>query len=187
MPAPKILPGITRYEHDSTGRVIAKRYLRSYSDTDSVAQYHELLFNQERFVYYEYDHQLKRVHYNNYDLPYMDEYFNYNELGYLVERIERIKMTSTLYTYSYEYNEKGQLSAIRKALNQDEGYIEELEFEYDELGNLIEKHIHRNGKFTTDIQVIYNSRSKLLSSTITKQVSTGFMTILRFKDYDFFD
>lgn len=178
---------IERYQYDSIGRLIAKKYYRAYSDTDSIGASHELLFNNERFRYVEYDNQLKRTHYNSYDLPFMEEYFNYNELGYLVERIERIKMTSTIYTYTYEYNEKGQLSAIRKGTNKNDEFLEELEFSYDELGNLLEKNIYRNGTFMTDIQVIYNSRSKLLATTITKQVSTGFLIILRFRDYSFYD
>ena len=38
-----------------------------------------------------------------------------------------------------------------------------------------------------DIQILYNSKSKLLASVITRQVSTGFMMIIRFKDYEFYD
>jgi hypothetical protein len=117
----------------------------------------------------------------------LDEYFNYNDEGYLLERIERVKMTSMVYTYHYEYNEKGKLAAIRKSSNSAEGYIEELKFQYDELGNLLEKHVYKNGIFTTDYQMIYNSKSKLLSTVITRQVSTNFLLILRFQDYEFFD
>lgn len=178
---------IVNYQYDSLSRVTVKEYLREYKESDSLATARSLMFNHERFSYIDYANQTKCIHYNSYDLPFMDEYFNYNDLGYLVERIERIKMTSTIYTYTYEYNEKGQLSAIRKHSNQQEEALEEFEFDYDELGNLSEKRISRNGVFVTDIQVIYNSKSKLLATTITRQVSTGFMMILRFRDYVFYD
>ena len=61
-----------------------------------------------------------------------------------------------------------------------------MKFKYDDLGNLVEKHIYKNGVFTMDIQIIYNSKSKLLSAVLTRQVSTGFILILRFQDYEFF-
>ncbi|MBL1279762.1 MAG: hypothetical protein COA33_005795 [Fluviicola sp.] len=173
------------YEYDSLGRVISEEYKREI-DTGNHIISRVLTFNKEHLKYFTFDQQIKRTRYNNYDLPYLDEFFNYNDLGYLVERIERVKMTSDVYTYSYEYNEKGLLSAIRKASNRQEEFLEELTFKYDELGNVVEKHITKNGVFTTDIQIIYNSKSKLVSSIITRQVSTGYMTILRFNEVEYF-
>jgi len=174
-----------RYAHDSLGRIVSEEFVRDVDSAGSIVR--SLTFNKERLTYADYERQMKRTRFNNYDLPYLDEYFNYNDLGYLVERIERITMTSMVYTFHYEYNREGKLAAIRKSTNRKEGYLEEFLFKYDELGNLIEKHIYRNGEFITDIQIIYNSKSKLLSSVLTRQVSTNFILILRFLDYEFFD
>lgn len=174
------------YTHDSIGRILTEHYMRELVDENGRIE-RTLSFNNERSTYADYDRQIKRTRYNNYDLPYLDEYFNYNEYGYLTERIERIKTTSTVYTHDYEYNEQGKLAAIRKSSNREEGYLEEFTFRYDELGNLIERHEYKKGVFTTDIQVIYSSKSKLLSAILTKQVSTGFILILRFKDVEFYD
>lgn len=174
-----------KYTRDSVGRVLTEEFIRDIDSAGVVVR--SLTFNKESIKYFDYDLQTKRTRYNNYDLPYLDEYFNYNDLGYLVERIERIKMTGTVYSFSYEYNEQGKLSAIRKSSNKDEGYLEELTFKYDELGNLVEKHIYKNGVFTTDIQIIYSSKTKLLQSVLTREVATDFMMILRFRDYEFFD
>ncbi|MFK7786432.1 MAG: hypothetical protein AB8B56_15030 [Crocinitomicaceae bacterium] len=173
-----------RYTNDSVGRVIKEEYLREIDSNGRTVR--TLAFNEERFVYAEFDNQTKCTHYNNYDLPYLDEVYNYNDLGYLVSREERIKMTSSVYTYTHEYNDKGKLAAIKKTSNRKSGILEEMTFKYDELGNLIEKRIYRDGEFTTDIQIIYNSKTKLLSAVLTKQVSTGFMTIIRFRDYEFY-
>ena len=174
------------YEYDSLGRIISEEYKRETVDTN-----HQVIksttFNKERFVYEDFGLQTKRTRYNSYNLPYLDEFFNYNEHGYLVEQIERLKMTSEVRAISYEYNEKGLLSAIRKKKNKEDSYTEELTFEYDELGNLEQKHIYRNGVFTTDIQIIYNSKSKLISSIITRQVSTGFLMILRFREFEYYN
>lgn len=175
----------TIYGYDTLGRVISEEIKREIDSNGIIVR--TLNFSKEHLEYQDYPNQTRRTRYNNYNLPYLEESFTYNEEGYLIERIERIKMTSTVYTYLHEYNEKGLLSAIRKMSNRENGFMEEWLFEYDEYGNLIEKHINKNGIFTTDIQIIYNSKSKLVSSVITRQVSTNFMLILRFLDYEFFD
>jgi len=172
------------YTNDSIGRVVKEEFVREVDSNGHIIQ--TLEFNEERRVYAEYENQTKCTHYNNYDLPYLDEFYNYNDLGYLVSREERIKMTSSVYTYTYEYNDKGKLAAIKKTSNRSRGILEETTFKYDELGNLLEKRLYRDGVFTTDIQIIYNSKTKLLSAVLTKQVSTGFMTIVRFKDYEYY-
>ena len=173
-----------RYTNDSIGRVIKEEFVREIDSNGRIVQ--TLAFNEERIEHVVYDNQTKSTRYNNYNLPYLDEYINYNDLGYLINREEHIKMTSSVYTYTHEYNDKGKLASIKKTSNRKEGILEEITFKYDQLGNLLEKRIYRNGEFTTDIQIIYNSKSKLLSAVLTKQVSTGFMTIIRFKDYEFY-
>lgn len=174
---------LTRYTYDTLGRMLTEETL---SETDSAGQPMLLSFNLESFSYEEYPNQLKRTRYNSYHLPYLVETFNTNEHGYLVDVNERYLMTSQLNTSTYSYNEKGLLASIRKEVNSGKN-VEEMTFEYDEFGNLIQKHLTKNGIFTTDIQVVYNSKSKLLSSVITRQVSTNFMLIIRFLEYDFYE
>lgn len=175
----------THYTYDSLGRVIKEVFTREIDSNGE--ELRSLKFNEERIEYFQYDQQLKRTRYNNYDLPYLDEFYNYNDLGYLVERIERVKMTSTVYTYKYEYNENGKLSAVRKSSNKELQYVEEWLFQYDELGNLTEKLIYRNGTLKTNIQIIYNQKTNLLESVITTEEPTGFMMVLRFRDYEFYE
>ena len=173
------------YTYDSLDRIIAESYKR---DIDSNGQtVRSLSFNKERIEYFDYDKQIKRTRYNNYDLPYLDEFYNYNEMGYLMERVERIKMTSTVYTYKYEYNETGRLAAIRKHSNKSDVPVEEMEFSYDDLGNLSEKLIYRNGVLKTNIQIIYNKKTYLLESVLTTEEATGFMMVCRYRDYKFYN
>jgi YD repeat-containing protein len=173
------------YTYDSIGRVVTEEYKRDIDSNGRIIR--SLSFNKENIKYSDYGQQIKRTRYNNYDLPYLDEFFNYNEMGYLVERVERIKMTSTIYTYDYEYNEQGKLAAIRKKSNRSEVPVEEMEYAYDELGNLKEKLIYRNGELKTNIQIIYNSKTHLLESVITTEEATGFMMVCRYRDYKFYN
>ena len=96
-------------------------------------------------------------------------------------------MTSTVYTYKYEYNEQGKLAAIRKSSNKEEGFVEEFEFSYDDLGNLSEKLSFSKGVLKINVQVIYNARTNLLESVITSEEDTGFMMVLRFREYGYYE
>lgn len=171
---------------DSNGRIVEEVVSKEFYDTST----QDVLYtdvNKETFTYFEVDDQVKKVSYNSYGLPYLEEIFYYNEDGYLLKKTEKIRMTSTVYTYNYSYNDKGLLASIEKTAAGKEEVLEKYVFEYDEFNNLSEKHVYRNGVYTTEIQIIYNNKTGLLSSVITRAVATGVMAILRFDDFEYYD
>ena len=175
------------YERDSLGRIISEETHRDIINKKGELE-RTIVLNKE-FIKYDFSSktQQKKTIYNSYELPYMDEISHFNADGYLTERVENLKMTSGKIKYIYEYNEKGLVSAIRSAANINGIFNEEWLFKYDNYGNLIEKHVYKKGVFTTDIQIIYNIETKLLSSVLTREVQTNFIMILRFLDYEFWD
>lgn len=177
--------GSILYERDSLGRIILEESHRDVFDAQGKLE-KSLIMNHETMKYDSFPQQLKKTTFNSYNLPYLVEISHFNKEGYLLEREEQLKMTSAKIKYFYEYSDKGYISAIRSNANVDGIFSEEWFFKYDELGNLIEKHIYKNGVFTTDIQIIYNSETKLLSSILTREVSTNFIIITRFTDYAFY-
>lgn len=179
--------GSIHYERDSLGRIISEETHRDIFNKEGKLE-RSLVLNKE-FMKYDVSSPLqqKKTIYNSYELPYMEEISYFNADGYLVEKVENLKMTSGKIKYLYEYNEKGYLSAIRSAANINGIFAEEWFFKYDNFGNLIEKHIYKKGVFTTDIQIIYNIDTKLLSSVLTREVQTNFIMILRFQGYEFYE
>lgn len=173
------------YTLDSLGRIITIETRRDILDDNEEVE-KSFVINKETMKYNSYPQQQKKTVFNSYNLPYLEEIKYYDSLGYLVNITEKLKMTSSKTIKKYEYNGKGLVSAIRTLSNVDGKYAEEWLYRYDDLGNLIEKHIYRNGKFVTDIQVIYNVDTKLLSSLLTRDVETNFIQILRFMDYEFY-
>ena len=175
------------YETDSLGRVISEETHRDIFNKEGKLE-RSIILNKE-FMKYDISSSLqkKKTIYNSYELPYMDEISYFNADGYLIERVESLKMTSGKTKYLYEYNEKGYLSAIRSAANSNGVFAEEWLFKYDHFGNLIEKHVYKKGVFTTDIQIIYNLDTNLLSSVLTREVQTNFIMILRFQGYEFYE
>lgn len=178
---------ITRFEYDSKGYLIEEINERQEKDSATGYWKASLLMNKETMKNEDYGLQHKRVVYNNYNLPYLEEFSYYNEDGYLLEKVERLKMTSNMRTHKYAYNDKGFLESLATFKKNKEQAAEELQFVYDEYGNLEEKKLYKNGEFITDTEIIYNSKSKLMSSVIIRDVKTNFMMILRFKDYEYFN
>lgn len=178
---------ITRFEYDTNGFLVGEINERQEKDSASGFWKPSLQMNKETMKVEDYGLQRKRIVYNNYDLPYMEEFSYFNEDGYLLEKVERLKMTSNMRTHKYAYNDKGFLESLATFKKNKDQAAEELQFVYDEYGNLEEKKLFRNGEFITDTEIIYNSKSKLMSSVIIRDVKTNFMMILRFKDYEYFN
>lgn len=178
--------GSVHYERDSLNRIISEETRRDLFDSNAQIE-RSLIINHEKMKYDTFPLQEKKTIYNSYGLPYMEEISHFNEDGYLLDVEENLKMTGNKYKYFYEYNDKGYISAIRSNADANGVFTEEWLFRYDEWGNLTEKHIYKNGVFTTDIQIIYNTDTKLLSSVLTREVSTNFIMILRFMGYEYFE
>lgn len=174
----------TTFEFDEEGRIIRKSNVREY--LDSLGQIQRTVLNSESMSYQQYDNQFKRTVYNSYGLPYMEEIFRYNEIGYLIEREERLIMTSTVTTYKYDYTNNGYIASIAGYRYGEDIPVEETKFVYDVHGNLLDKHIYRAGQYITEFEMLYNDKSKLLTYVLTRDVATNFIMILGFKDYEFF-
>lgn len=175
------------YEYDEQGRVIAQeQWTESF---DSLGNREKaILQNRETMRYEVYDRQEKKTVLNSYDLPYMTELSYYDENGYLMEREERLIMTSAISKVTYSYNERGLLAEL-STLKKGSGDIpsEAWKFKYDEFGNLSQKHIYRNGEFITDIQILYNEKSRLMTAVLIRDVKTDFIMIIRFMDYTYYE
>lgn len=177
------------YEYDDSGRVIREEFRRNMNKSQSKVDFlldKEFLITYETSSYENYPSQEKRTYFNSYNKPFQEKFSYFNEDGYLIEEHEKLKVTSGQKRTIYTYNNKGLLSGLEIVSSimgtSKVNYI----FTYDEHSNLISKEIHRNDEFTTEIQVIYNEKTGLISAILTKQVSTNFITILRMDDYEFY-
>lgn len=174
----------TKYNYDAKNRVIKEEYFRDIdTTTNNVSQpsfERSTYINSERYEYEENAALTKKIYYNNYDFPYLDEYITNNKFG-LVEKKEKvIRTTSSVTTTTFEYNEKGWVSKKKVVSSSNKNLNTEIEFNYDAQGNLSDKQIYKNGEHITDIQLIYNSKTGILNYTLTRDVKTNFISILKF-------
>ena len=174
-----------RYHYDSLNRVIAEEVTRDILGSNGKVE-KSIVLNRETMKYDNYKNQTKKTIYNSYDLPYMEVYCNFNDDGYLLNTEERMKMTSNSNRFYYEYNDKGYMSAYKIGTPIEGKFEEEWFFKYDKFGQLYEKHTYKNGEHVTDLQIIYNDQTKLLSSVLTRDVRTNYIYILRFQNFEFY-
>jgi YD repeat-containing protein len=173
------------YTYDSLNRLVYVENRRDVlGDSGKVRQ--SFLINNESMRYFPLENGWKKVIYNNYNLPYLEETEKRNSDGYLIETTQRMRMASSEYKKVYAYNEKGLLSRVSMYHSELEAPYEEWVFQYDSFGNVIEKHTYKNEKFTKDLQIIYDTKTQLLGSTIQKEANSNFMLILRFQGYKFY-
>ena len=171
--------------YDSLGRVIKEILSKLYFESNGTSR--TTMLNNETYKYINLELQSRRVSFNSYGKPFLEEIFYEDEDGYLIQKKDILKMTSKCFIHEYEYNDNGYLASIRKRKDKSEVILEEIKFNYDEFGNLSEKHIFNKGEHITDIQIIYNNKTGLLSSIVTRSMTTGILAILQFKEYTYFE
>ena len=181
----------THYFYDSIDRVIKEEYKR---DMDAEGTFFVPSFERSTILNFEtIKHEnsggnIISTVYNSYGLPYNEIISTFDSTGYLLLKEEKLKFGSQRINTNLEYSEKGWISKILITVsnntdnnNGNPRGKQEIRFRYDDFGNLIEKHIYKNDKFVTDIQVIYNLKTGLISSILTRDVATNFISILRFE------
>lgn len=179
------------YQYDEKGRIKREEYRRDIDSLNSsIAPIFErsTIINFETMAYQDFPNQSKKTVSNNYGFPYLDEisYFH-PELGLLVSKEERLKMTSETKKTIYSYTDKGWISKIETTSSANSNANEEVVFKYDEAGNVTAKEIYKNGDFLIDIQIIYNSKTGLISYLLSRDVKSNFITILKFNQFDYFE
>jgi hypothetical protein len=174
------------YEYDSLNRIIAIEQNRDIVNLkgDVVSS---ISINKETLKYFNIESGFKKTTFNNYGLPYMDEFESWDADGYKLEEIQKWRMGSNQYNKKFFYNDKGLLSTWAIHYNNSEKPVQETQFKYDGFGNVIERKYFKEGIFIGELQIIYDNKTQLLGSTIEKLAGANYMVILRFKDIQFYN
>jgi len=176
---------ITKYILNEDNQVVGEEYYTESIDSISSTP-KRLLINAESFILETNDLQHKKTVCNSYGLPYKIQTTLYDKDGYLTEKEERFLRTSNFTKKQYTYDEQGLVETIVTYQKGKSEPSEQEKYKYDTFGNLIEKHYYKGQDFVTDTQIIYNDKSKLMSSVIIRDVKTDFLMIIRFNKYEFF-
>ena len=175
-----------KFMYDSLNRLQSESTYREIYNSQSHQVLQSNLVNTEYFQYVVRPNESEQVRYNSYKLPYMDEVSFFNKDGYLVEKKTNYRMSSIEHTTKFSYDEHGLLAAKARFNDRDELAEQEWKYRYDSFGNLIEVLFFRYGQLQKDLQIVFDTKTQLLGSTIQRDVDTNFLLILRFTKFTYF-
>jgi hypothetical protein len=180
----------TYYTYDDQNRVVKEEIWRDIDTLHSLLKpdiERSILWNTETMTYEDYGKQRKKRTYNSYGNQYLETSTYYDSLGYLSGIVELYTITRDQYSTKYTYGNKGWVENIKTFHGIDPMPLTELQFTYDRYGNLSSKKEYRNGVFTTEYQIIYSGNTGMLSSVLIREVSSNFISIIRFSEPAFWD
>jgi len=176
----------SKFIYDSLSRILSESTYREIVSSENHQVIQSNLVNTEYFQYVVRPNEYEQVRYNSYKLPYMNEVSFYNKDGYLVERKTNYRMSSIEHSTKYSYDEHGLLASKAHYNDHDELAEQEWRYRYDSFGNLIEVLYYRYGQLQKDLQIVFDTKTQLLGSTIQRDVVTNVLLILRFTKFTYF-
>jgi YD repeat-containing protein len=165
-----------RYTYDASDRRTS--VTKGNYSLDNTSKRQELVFGTETMSYQDQPNQQIITYSNSYALPYLQETITHSSAGYLMEKQQRYLMTSDIVTERFSYNEKGLVAQVELVESGNEVPVERLEYDYDANNQLIEQRVYRNGKYTTEVEFLYNEKSQLLTFILTRDVATNYLMVL---------
>lgn len=180
----------TYYSYNSQGQIVKEEVYRDIDTMNSILKpsiERSLLWNTETMEYQLYEGQYKKKVFNSYGNQYLEVTKYKDSLGYLAREEELFTITGNRLTTKYSYSDKGLIEKVCVYKNTDPVPVSECRYTYDTFGNLQSKLIYKDGVFVTEYQVIYSGLTGLLYSIIIREVSTNFISIIRFSEPTFWD
>lgn len=180
----------TYYTYDDSGRVVKEEVWRDIDTLHSILKpeiERSLLWNSETMQYENYGGQSRKKVYNSDGNQYLEISRYTDSLGYLKQIDELFTITRDLFITHFTYGNHGWVENIKVVHSTDPVPVTEMQFTYDHYGNLSSKRLFKNGVFTTEYQIIYSEKTGLLSSILIREVSTNFISMIRFSEPVFWD
>ena len=177
------------FEYDDLNRVIRVEYRKDINKNVNPLRFvldKQYLISFETMSYEKFEQQEKKTHFNNFGLPFQYTFYYYNDLGYLTQIVENLAVSSGQRTTTFNYNERGLIAEKRMVSSVMGNSSYRIAYVYDPIGNLLSSELHRNGNYTTETQVIYNSKTGLVSSLLKRQIDSQLITILQLDNYEFY-
>ncbi|MNU64093.1 hypothetical protein D3C71_533630 [compost metagenome] len=180
----------TYYSYNSNGQIVKEEVYRDIDTMNSLLKpsiERSILWNTETMDYQVYEGQYKKKVFNSYGNQYLEMTRYLDSLGYLAREEELFTITRNKITTKYKYSDKGWIESVAVYKNTDPVPTSESRFTYDAFGNLQSKLIYKDGVFVTEYQLIYSGLTGLIYSIVIREVSSNFISIIRFKEPTFWD
>ena len=178
------------FEYDSLNRMTKKTYSRDLNRTINKIDFvldRSYIISEQTFGYEATSKGIKKLYYNSVGKVYKTELFYYDTDGYLIKQEATSKTGSGTDKTEYSYNLQGLLKEKKTTSFLTNNNTTRIQFEYDAHENVMAQHFYRNEVYKTEYQIVYDSRTLLLSALLSRDVESNIITILKFSDYTYFD
>ncbi|UTW63435.1 RHS repeat protein [bacterium SCSIO 12741] len=178
-----------RYQYDAEGNRSGQTWLRG--ENKSPFSFHlekgkESIIKEESYENETVSDSIrKRVYLNAEGKPYKETLFRFNSLGHCSAENTRYYLTNKKNTITYSYDVEGRLTKIIDHSNIMGNLTLTYTYTYDELSNLTESKVHKNGKLIETRQFLYFVQTLLLKAQLIKNEESGEIKIIKYK-YQYF-
>ncbi len=179
------------YTYDERGRILEQEYRRDFNKVGDAANFQldkSFSISIEKFEYVEMEGlNYKKIYYNNAGRIYQEEFFYYEENGYLIRQEARMKMGSSFTNTTFVYDDLGRVKEKiieKRVMNL---YTSKWVYEYDDHSNVLAQHYYKRDVYMSENQIVYSQDNLLIEAIISRDVETNLVTILKLSDYIFFE
>ena len=177
------------YKYDELGNIILQTYCRDENRFECKNKFelkNEYIIVTDSFSYQQLnDTQIKKFYYNVHKKIYKEQINYYNEYGYLIEEYTKFIIGNNKKKITYEYDEFGRLSKKHNFTNIAQNKKVTAEFNYDEIGNILDIKTYQNEQHKSTKQFLYDNKTMLLTAQIIQDIESGFLRIIQYK-YSFY-
>ncbi len=179
------------FKYDERGRILEKEYRRDINKNGDKINFSldkVFFISVDKFEYVDLEGEnYKKIYFNTSGRVYKEEFFYFEENGYLIRQEGRMKMGSGLTNTTFTYDDMGRVVEKKMEKRVMGNYTSKWVYEYDEHSNVLAQHYYKEDKYLTETQIVYVQESLLLKAVVTQDEETNFVTILQFSDYTYFD
>ncbi|MCI5058326.1 MAG: hypothetical protein MRY83_19600 [Flavobacteriales bacterium] len=177
------------YKYDDKGRVSSYEYV-SEKNRNTVKTNFEsikkLSIFSETYEYIQDDKTIKsRYVINDIGKKYKIEDWTYSEEGDLVEKGFKYVVTNKGERINYQYDFQGRILQTEITSNLSKLKTTRIEYEYDDIGNLIKELTFVNDKLKSTKEFLYND-ILLLDAQLTRNEKSGTIEIIKYS-YTFYE
>lgn len=178
------------YAYDSVNRLSSKTYCRDENKNGDKFNFElskQYTITSEQYEYSgEEGQKLIKKYFNNYNRPFKEEVWEWDENGYLVSISSKTVIGKKRAKTIFKYNDNGLVRLKVEQPDLDKERTIKNEYMYDEVGNLIEHNIYKSDQQITHRKLLYNEKTMLLESSLSKDIAARMITITKYQ-YEFYD
>lgn len=142
----------------------------------------ETVLKSESFKYEQVNDSItKKIYINSADKAYKETTTTLNRLGQKQSEITTYYLTNKKSAISYQYDVQGRLEKIHDFSNLLGNLTITYTYEYDEYGNLNSSKVYKNGKLTYSKEFIYHVQTFLLKAQLTKDEERNEIKIIQYE------